>query len=188
MTAKDDIKEFYDNSPHRGLGIALPTILENRLTEALKIVMRRDATIEKDLFRGPGALGSFAVKIQLAYMLGLIAKDTYRDLDILRKVRNDFAHNVKVKTFDDQRISNRIKSMHVYKVLVGLRDTHPFDPRRVEPFLKKVQAQILRDEMGSTRDAFRMCVRMLIHHLNKLEQDLRKAPTPWVRREPKGGR
>jgi hypothetical protein len=186
VSAKDDIKEFYDDSPHRGPGIALPTILENRVTEMLKFAMRRDAAIEKELFRGSGALGDFGVKIQLAYMLGLIAKETYSDLDILRRIRNDFAHNVKIKSFDDESISNRIKSMHVYKILIDLRNRRPFDPRRAEPFNEKLRAQILRDEMDTMRDSFRMCVRLLIHHLNNLEEALRRPPDTVDPRGPKG--
>jgi len=186
VRVKDDITEFYDDSPHRGPGIALPTILENRTTEMLKLAMRRDTAIAKDLFRASGALGSFGIKIQLAYMLGLITKDTYRDLDILRKIRNDFAHNVGIKTFDDPQISSRIKSMHVYKTLIALRDRRPFDPHKAEPFIEKVTAQILRDEMATMRDSFRMCVRSLIRYLNKAEQELRHLTDTVDPRGPKG--
>ena len=188
MSTKGDIEEFYDDSPHRGLGIPLPTILENRLTEILKIAMRRDAAIEKELFRVGGPLGDFGVKIQLAYMLGLIAKETFRDLDLLRKIRNDFAHKVKIKSFEDERISSRIKSTHVYKTLIALRKRRRFDPQRAEPAGDKLMAQLLRDELETMRDAFRMCVRMLIHLLNTLEEALRQRSDTVDPRGPKGKR
>lgn len=174
MSAHDDMKEFFDNSPDRGLAIALPAILENRVTTMLKLAMRRDEKTEKELFRSSGALANFGVKAQLAYMLGLLDKETYRDLDLLVKIRNDFAHNVGTKRFDQETISRRIESMHIYKILVSLRDGRPFDPKRDEPFTEKVKAQILRDEMETMRGSFRMCVRMLIYHLKKLEEVVRK--------------
>jgi hypothetical protein len=35
----DDIKEFFDDSPDRGIAISLPAIIDNRLTSILKAVM-----------------------------------------------------------------------------------------------------------------------------------------------------
>jgi len=80
---------------------------------------------------------------------------------------------VGIKSFDDERISSRIKNMHVYKTLISLKNTHPFDPHKDEPSNEKLKAQILRDEMETMRDSFRMCVRMLIHDLNRSDEPRR---------------
>lgn len=100
-----DIKEFYDDSPDRGLAISLPAILDNRLTGILKAIMRPDHDVVTDLFRSGGALGNFGARIRMAYGIGLIAPETYRDLKTVSKIRNDFAHKVSIKKVDDEPVS-----------------------------------------------------------------------------------
>jgi len=58
----DDIKEFFDESPDRGIAISLPAILDNRLTSLLKGFMRADEKILNEMFQGSGPLGSFKTK------------------------------------------------------------------------------------------------------------------------------
>lgn len=50
-----------------------------------------DKLIDK-LFRWPGVLSSFAGRIQIGYIYGLIPKATFRDLETMRELRNEAAH------------------------------------------------------------------------------------------------
>jgi hypothetical protein len=60
------------------------------------------------LFSPPlGPLGSFSARIELCYALGLSPKQVRRDLILIRKIRNDFAHQAKTLTFDDPGIADR---------------------------------------------------------------------------------
>ena len=77
----DDIKEFYDLSPDRGLAITLAAIVDNRLTSILKLLMRSDAPkLANELFQPTGPLGNFRTKVSLAYMLRVFDKPFYEDL------------------------------------------------------------------------------------------------------------
>ena len=49
---------------------------------------------DKDLFSGYGPLSSFSSKILLSYRLGLISNYEYKTLQIIRKIRNTFAHDI----------------------------------------------------------------------------------------------
>jgi DNA-binding MltR family transcriptional regulator len=49
-------------------------------------------------------LGSFSARITAAYCLGLISQHERDDLDLIRKVRNQFAHRLHNLTFDDAKI------------------------------------------------------------------------------------
>jgi DNA-binding MltR family transcriptional regulator len=49
---------------------------------------------DKDLFSGYGPLSSFSSKILLSYRLGLISNYEYKTLQIIRKIRNAFAHDI----------------------------------------------------------------------------------------------
>jgi hypothetical protein len=48
-------------------------------------------------------LSSFSARSVAAYSLGLISEREYNECDRLRKIRNEFAHNVQ-QSFDDQKI------------------------------------------------------------------------------------
>lgn len=49
---------------------------------------------DKELFSGYGPLSSFSSKIVLSYRLGLISNYEYKTLQIIRKIRNSFAHDI----------------------------------------------------------------------------------------------
>ena len=49
---------------------------------------------DKELFSGYGPLSSFSSKILLSYRLGLISNYEYKSLQIIRKIRNVFAHDI----------------------------------------------------------------------------------------------
>ena len=49
---------------------------------------------DKELFSGYGPLSTFSSKIVLSYRLGLISNYEYKTLQIIRKIRNLFAHDI----------------------------------------------------------------------------------------------
>lgn len=51
------------------------------------------------LFELFGPLSTFYAKSKMCYAMDLVGEWVYRDLEIVRKVRNDFAHSVAVATF-----------------------------------------------------------------------------------------
>jgi DNA-binding MltR family transcriptional regulator len=57
------------------------------------------------MFHSSAPLGSFAAKIRLAHLLGLISKDFYSDLEMMKEIRNRFAHDLSAVSFDQQSIS-----------------------------------------------------------------------------------
>lgn len=54
--------------------------------------MRKHPVVE-DVFSYRGAAGSFGAKVQLAFALNLIGPTTRGDLDVIRELRNAFAHS-----------------------------------------------------------------------------------------------
>ena len=66
----------------------------------------------KDLFEGSGALANASSKIDMAFSLGFISKNEQRDLHLMRKIRNDFAHAFDHKLeFTSAAIASRIKEL-----------------------------------------------------------------------------
>lgn len=100
----DEIKVMMESEPHgpdRVVGILYGALVENQLTAALQITLYNDKKVWNELFRPGAPIGSFGPKLQLAYMLNIITKTEYEDIDRIIKIRNKFAHKVRVSSFDD---------------------------------------------------------------------------------------
>jgi len=95
----------------RGCALFAAAHLDASLSDLLYISLVANRDIEKDLFEGTAPLAAFSARIKMAYYLGLISRAIRRDLDIIRAVRNDFAHTLAVVSFDNQQIRDRCKAL-----------------------------------------------------------------------------
>jgi hypothetical protein len=92
----------------RGLVLTIAAFAEDTL-ELLLLDYLREPKQAKELVNGFNApLGTFSARIKAAYVLGLVRKDGYQTLEILRKVRNKFAHNWDGVSLDRQDIESLI--------------------------------------------------------------------------------
>jgi hypothetical protein len=62
-----------------------------------------------------GALGTFSSRINLAHALGLIRDSTHHDLELLRRIRNDFAHKVDLHSLEEEPSQNRTREFAAFK-------------------------------------------------------------------------
>lgn len=108
----DSIKELYAGSD-RGAAIIAATVVEVRLTDAIKERFVRDVGIENGMFRSSGPLGSFSAKIKLSRLLGICSEEAYRDLENMKNIRNRFAHYLDVQDFEAQRIRDLCKNFRM---------------------------------------------------------------------------
>lgn len=92
-------KVLLDESP-RAAAVLGPAYLDSMLEELL-LLSFVDGNTSRTLLKSNRPLGSFAVRAELAYSLGLIAREARTDLDLLGNVRNIFAHRVEAHGFDD---------------------------------------------------------------------------------------
>jgi DNA-binding MltR family transcriptional regulator len=58
-----------------------------------------------------GALSTFTAKAKLARLLGLISSGTYKNLTIVARIRNDFAHNVEIDSFNHPTILAKVRKL-----------------------------------------------------------------------------
>lgn len=95
----------------RGCALMTAAFLESELESLLKEkFLGTDKEVEK-LFEFNGPLGTFSSKAKLPYALGLISKSTFQDLEIIRNIRNDFAHNYKFIDFSTTSIKDKISNL-----------------------------------------------------------------------------
>jgi len=105
----DFVRELEKETPRGVVIIACATIddLLGRLIELFLI----DHKAVDELLTGP--LSAFSARIKSAVSLGLINDEEYRDCEALRKIRNAFAHSVKV-SFTEQRIKDLCKNLRFF--------------------------------------------------------------------------
>jgi Mannitol repressor len=110
-----DAHDEIEASSDRAAAIVSAAFLDDQLTVALKSRLHQDKRIIDDMFDQSGALGTFSAKINLAFLIGMFSKEAIQDLHIIRKVRNEFAHELATKNFKSQRVADLIKNMQLIK-------------------------------------------------------------------------
>jgi DNA-binding MltR family transcriptional regulator len=76
----------------RGCALVAAAWVDDALAEYVRAVLRPDQHVSDQLFQSEGPLGTFSARIKIAYMFGLIERYEYEDLEIIRSIRNEFAH------------------------------------------------------------------------------------------------
>jgi hypothetical protein len=178
---KDELEAFYDALRDRDRAIVLSTIAENHLTSLLQLLMRRnEQVISQDLFRPSGPLGPFGTKIRVAYMLRILPFEIYKDLITVSKIRNKFAHELSIKSFDHQQLSAWVKGMYHYNLFLNtvksFEEKHQAERGSSLPeseYKFRTIAYILGDSAKTIGDSYRETVRLIIHWIVDHERHIK---------------
>lgn len=81
------------------------------LENNLKKFLRPCPDDDDPLFSASRPLGTFSGKIELAYRLGLIDLKFKQALNMVRKLRNDFAHAITVETLQEGKHASRVAAL-----------------------------------------------------------------------------
>jgi DNA-binding MltR family transcriptional regulator len=106
--------------------------LNQRLETLLKAFLVDDHTRLREMFGEGGSLGTFSSRIEMAAALGLISNTERHDLNLIRQIRNDMAHDSFFRPgkpellFEDDKTKSRCAQ---------LRTPSQFDDKLFEPFL-----------------------------------------------------
>ncbi len=95
----------------RGLALSVAAFSEDLLGRLL-VAYLRDQKSTSELVEGFNApLGTFSARIKAGHAVGLLSDEQHKDLEIARKIRNEFAHNWEGCSFDRQKIKDLIAGM-----------------------------------------------------------------------------
>lgn len=67
----------------------------------------------KKLFSENGAFSTFSSKVNIAFCSGWIDSDVFHDIEILRKIRNVFAHSFESLSLDSPEIKKFIENLQI---------------------------------------------------------------------------
>lgn len=110
------LKEFFaflnvlNKESDRGAALIAVAMIDDLLERTI-LAFLVESQISTDLLAGFNPpLGSFAARTSAAYSLGLISDHEYRQYNKLRKIRNEFAHNVH-QSFEDKKVKDICTSL-----------------------------------------------------------------------------
>ncbi len=95
----------------RGRVLISTGYMEEQLKDILLAFMMDSPQAKELVTSGNAPLGTFSSRIAACYTLGLISEREHHDLTLLRKIRNDFAHDMHT-SFETQSIVDRCKLLH----------------------------------------------------------------------------
>jgi DNA-binding MltR family transcriptional regulator len=176
---KDETEEFYAARRDRDRAIVLSAIAENHLTSLLQLLMlRHEKEVSQQLFNPSGPLGPFGTKIRVAYMLRIVPPELYSDLMTVSKIRNKFAHDLSVKSFESPQIRDWVKGMHHYKMFLSSVSTFKKKAERERSLPEaerkfQTTAYVLGNSAETIADSYRETVRLIIHWIVDYEDHIR---------------
>jgi DNA-binding MltR family transcriptional regulator len=103
-----------ESADDRTCVLVLSSNLDNRLRELLKAYfISTTKTREKKIFEGTGPLSTFSARINVSYLCGLLSEAEQHDLDVIRDIRNDFAHEEEHVDFATESVVSRCFSLRL---------------------------------------------------------------------------
>ena len=88
--------------------------------------------LQDQMFRPAGPLGDFGNKINLAYLMGFISKDAWKELDTIRYIRNRFAHSVGINRWNIDWLKSRCNNLVLWeKLKIKIRRSDRDDPKEL---------------------------------------------------------
>ncbi|MFL6259622.1 MAG: hypothetical protein ACJ76Y_07925 [Thermoanaerobaculia bacterium] len=134
----------YSEASDRAVAVVGPAYLDTLLYETLVSFFIDEESEVNKLLRPDGSLGKFGSRVTACYCLGLIGDIVKKDLQLVGKIRNRFAHDLSAQ-FSDPQISSYCRALRWHREL--LPDPPP----------------------GATdRDLFQVGVNQLVCHLEVL--------------------
>lgn len=108
-------RTFYDqmnDESDRGSVIVSVAILDEVLTNLIKAKLVPSLEKSDELFdSGFSPFSFFSAKIDLAYRIGLLRPNARASLHLLRRIRNNFAHDSDIYGFDHPSTQDRIRTL-----------------------------------------------------------------------------
>jgi DNA-binding MltR family transcriptional regulator len=105
---KKFMNKFFDSlksESDRGLVLISASFIDLCLKKLFEKYLILDDRLKKAILEDSLApLSTFSNKIKMAFSLGLIDEQIYKNLDYIRKIRNKFAHSLFEVNFKDQQI------------------------------------------------------------------------------------
>jgi Mannitol repressor len=176
-----DLNQFsgsFRTESDRACAVLGAALLDARLESLYK---RRLLCFQEEILSGNGPLNTFSARIRIARALAWISSDVQSDLDVIRSIRNEFAHSFDHElSFADQSIADRCRNLRVAQILLDANEHAASIPH------PNFSAEVIR-AMGavfrSPRQRFEITVEILAQYMDELKADLGEYDGPNLKDE-----
>jgi hypothetical protein len=103
----------------RATAILSVSYLDDLLRRLLEAVLVDDP-ISRELFDAYAPLNTLRGRIDMGFAFGLFQKSIHRELSLIRKIRNAFAHDLNAHSFDQAPMRDQCRQLHVMRMKIGL--------------------------------------------------------------------
>jgi len=114
-------KQMLYKESDRGCVLVAVPILDECLEKVLRNIFSSEKSVIKKsvnpLFTIFGPLSTFWAKIQLTNALNILPEEVYEDLEVIRDLRNKFAHQYKPVSFLDPEVINLAENLLCSKTM-----------------------------------------------------------------------
>ena len=126
-----DIVPFVDPYHERGRAVSCAAILDEMLRDILlAYFLPIPENLKEELFERSGPFSGFYTRIETAYVLGLISENERKNLNLIRRIRRDFAHEPGEEIrFEQQDIKNRCMALELPQTFVERIEVDWNNPR-----------------------------------------------------------
>jgi DNA-binding MltR family transcriptional regulator len=143
--------------------------IDKCLAELIASRLKKGETAKKLLKSDSGLIGSLSNRAKFAYLLGIIDKPTFQDIELICEIRNMFAHSESPLDFDSKDIAKRCSELKT------------FTPIRLDiPELPKSAKAVIDKLNSGPRDRFVGTTFGIINVLASLPDKLKKLATPHI--------
>ena len=114
LSTAEDLSGFVEElkrETDRGLPLVAAALIDDRLTETLRAFFCEVPSVGKLLDDGNAPISTFSSRTEVCYALGLIDEFEYAEIGLIRKVRNEFAHQKHGMSFLSPRVQGLCSSL-----------------------------------------------------------------------------
>lgn len=130
----------------RGCALMVASFLDFKLEQLLIARLVDDSKMVSELLAHSGPLGTFSSRIDMAFALGLIGANVRRDLNLIRKIRNEFGHSHRPLMFSDDAISSRCNELFHFHSIESTSDPRKMYVKTTMAILALLNSALLRME------------------------------------------
>lgn len=172
----DLLIEQFSKESDRAAVILVASIIDETLETLLKAYLVPIPNAQDSLFdSATSPLSNFSSKIDMAFRVGLISGKFARDLHIIRKIRNSFAHDIYGCDFNNGKVMSRVRELEnsasrdwiASKSSIKREDNLLDGTRGVFLFITAAMIWIINDLIKSLNEIEEGKVEVLYTHVNE---------------------
>ena len=101
----------FNKESNRGAALVAASMLDERLREILSNFLVEGPTSKELLVGFNAPLGTLSARAAAALSLGLIQENEFKEITLIRKIRNEFGHGWKSLSFESGRVADLCRQL-----------------------------------------------------------------------------